>query len=63
MVVARALQFLGVASRSAALTNRYRLDPVQSYVSREVREKDTAFWMPKPTLGTAKVPAKKPAQN
>ena len=47
---------------SAPETNRYRLDPVQSYVSRAVREKDTAFWMPKPTLGTAKVPAKKPAQ-
>ena len=48
---------------SAPETNRYRLDPVQSYVSRAVREKDTAFWMPKPTLGTAKVPAKKPAQD
>ncbi len=43
-------------------TNRYRLDPRQSYVSREVREKDMAFWMPK-SLGTpSKVPAKKPAQ-
>ena len=48
---------------SAPETNRYRLDPVQSYVSRAVREKDTAFWMPKAPLGTAKVPAKKPAQN
>jgi hypothetical protein len=45
-----------------AETNRYRLDPGQSYVAREVREKDAAFWMPKKTLGTAKVPAKKPAQ-
>jgi len=47
---------------SAPETNRYRLDPGQSYVSREVRQKDQAFWMPKPPLGTAKVPAKKPAQ-
>ena len=42
-------------------TNRYRLDPQQSYVSRAVREKDAAFWMPKP-VGTTKVLAKKPAQ-
>jgi hypothetical protein len=28
--------------------NRYRLDPVQSYVPKEVRAKDPAFWMPKP---------------
>jgi hypothetical protein len=46
---------------SPAVTNRYRLDPVQSYVSRAVREKDPAFWMPKP-LVPAKLPAKKPAQ-
>lgn len=27
--------------------NRYRLDPGQSYVSKEVRASDPAFWMPK----------------
>lgn len=34
-------------------TNRYRLDPVQSYVPADARKKDPAFWMPKS-------PAKKP---
>lgn len=29
-------------------TNRYRVDPVQSYVPKETREKDPAFWMPPP---------------
>jgi hypothetical protein len=28
-------------------TQRFRLDPVQSYVSKEVRATDAAFWMPK----------------
>jgi hypothetical protein len=42
-------------------TNRYRLDPQQSYVPREVREKDPAFWMPKPPAKpAAKAPEKKP---
>jgi hypothetical protein len=31
-------------------TNRYRLDPVQSYVSAETRQKDPAFWMPKSSV-------------
>ena len=30
-------------------TNRYRLDPKQSYVSREVRATDSAFWGPMPS--------------
>ena len=30
-------------------TNRFRLDPKQSYVSREVRATDAAFWGPMPT--------------
>ncbi len=47
---------------SPALTNRYRLDPQQSYVSREVRAKAVAFWMPKSLGVPSKVPAKKPAQ-
>ncbi|HET7294064.1 MAG TPA: hypothetical protein VFM88_16680 [Vicinamibacteria bacterium] len=37
-------------------SNRFRLDPVQSYVPMETRQKDPAFWMPKP----AAKPAKKP---
>ncbi|OFV81506.1 MAG: hypothetical protein A2Y78_03430 [Acidobacteria bacterium RBG_13_68_16] len=37
----------------SSTTNRYRLDPVQSYVPAETRQKDPAFWMPKS-------PAKKP---
>jgi hypothetical protein len=48
--------------RDAALTtvtNRYRLDPRQSYVPAETRQKDPAFWMPKPPAA-AKAPAKKP---
>ena len=28
-------------------TQRFRLDPVQSYVPKEVRAQDPAFWMPK----------------
>jgi hypothetical protein len=27
--------------------NHFRLDPVQSYVPKETREKDPEFWMPK----------------
>jgi hypothetical protein len=37
-------------------TNRFRLDPKQSYVPKELRERDPAFWMPKPAA------AKKPGQ-
>jgi hypothetical protein len=46
--------------RDAALntvTNRYRLDPGQSFVPAETRQKDPAFWNPKPA------PAKAPAKN
>ena len=39
--------------------NRYRLDPRQSYVPAETRQKDPAFWMPK-APAPAKAPAKKP---
>ena len=48
-------------SSEAALsqvTNRFRLDPGQSFVPAETRQKDPAFWMPKPA--PAKAPAKKP---
>jgi hypothetical protein len=42
-------------------TNRFRLDPLQSYVPKDVREKDPAFWMPKPAAKpAAKPPEKKP---
>jgi len=28
-------------------TQRFRVDPVQSYVPKETRAQDTKFWMPK----------------
>jgi len=31
----------------STITNRFRLDPAQSYVTPETRQKDPAFWMPK----------------
>lgn len=37
-------------------SNRFRLDPAQSYVPKETRQKDPAFWMPK---AAAKAPSKK----
>jgi hypothetical protein len=37
-------KFREVAERVES--NRYRLDPVQSYVSKETREKDPDFWLP-----------------
>ncbi|HJS58438.1 MAG TPA: hypothetical protein VKA01_10090 [Vicinamibacteria bacterium] len=37
-------------------SNRFRLDPVQSYVPMETRQKDPAFWMPKPAVKPAKKP-------
>lgn len=42
-------------------TNRYRLDPGQSYVSRETRMADAEFWMPK-RQSTAKPRIQKPQQ-
>ena len=42
----------------STLTNRFRLDPQQSYVPAETRQKDPAFWMPK--AAPTKAPAKKP---
>lgn len=38
-------KFSEVAQRVES--NHFRLDPVQSYVSKETREKDPDFWMPK----------------
>jgi hypothetical protein len=37
-------------------TNRFRLDPVQSYVSKEVRASDPAFWMPRRATPRATTP-------
>jgi hypothetical protein len=34
-------------------TNRFALDPTQSYVSKEVRASDPAFWMPKKATARA----------
>jgi hypothetical protein len=42
------------------VTNRFRLDPAQSFVPTETRQKDPAFWMPKPAPAAAKPAAKKP---
>jgi hypothetical protein len=42
-------------------TVRFRLDPTMSYVPKEVRASDPAFWMPKPMTMTSATPAEKPA--
>ena len=42
------------------VTNRFRLDPRQSYVPAEVRQKDAAFWMPKAAAKATAPPKKKP---
>ena len=39
---------------------RLRLDPVMSYVPKEVRAQDPAFWLPRPAVAPAK-PESKPA--
>jgi hypothetical protein len=44
----------------SSVANRFRLDPVMSFVPPETRQKDAAFWMPKPAPAAAKAPAKKP---
>lgn len=52
-----ALQTYSADATLSTVTNRFRLDPAQSYVPMETRQKDPAFWMPK---AAAKAPAKKP---
>jgi hypothetical protein len=42
-----AFQKFGAEGLLSAETNRYRLDPAQSYVDKETRAKDPAFWMAK----------------
>jgi len=37
----------------SSMTNRYRLDPVQSFVPKEVRASDPAFWSPGQAMRTA----------
>jgi len=41
-------------------TNRFRLDPKMSYVSRDVRASDAAFWGPMPTSTRPATPARQP---
>jgi hypothetical protein len=41
------LQKFSVEAITNSESNRYRLDPVQSYVPKETRAADPAFWMPK----------------
>ncbi len=43
-------------------TNRYRLDPGQSYVSRETRMVDADFWMPKRAVAAKPRVSDKPQQ-
>ena len=43
--------------------NRYRLDPVQSYVTKEVRAKDPAFWSPKPAAVRTTAAKPKPVES
>lgn len=50
----------GLISRAG---NRYRLDPVQSYVPKEVRAKDPAFWTPKPAAVRTAAAKPKPAES
>jgi len=42
-----ALEKFSKESSLSTETNRFRLDPTQSYVSKETRASDSAFWMPK----------------
>lgn len=41
-------------------TNRFKLDPKMSYVSREVRAGDQAFWGPMPATSRPATPARQP---
>ena len=52
-----AMQKLFAEGTVSSSSNRFRLDPVQSFVPMDTRQKDPAFWMPK---AAAKAPAKKP---
>lgn len=54
-----ALQKFSTDATMSWETNRYRLDPAQSYVSREVRATDPAFWGPMPSARPV-APARRP---
>jgi hypothetical protein len=54
------LQKFGTDALINSETNRFRLDPKQSYVSRETRATDTAFWGTMPAGPAVHPPAKKP---
>lgn len=47
------LQKFGTDGLLGTTTNRYKLDAGQSYVTKEVRAKDPAFWTPKPAAARA----------
>jgi hypothetical protein len=53
-----ALQKYSSDATLSTVTNRFRLDPRQSYVPMETRQKDPAFWMPK-APAKATTPTKK----
>jgi hypothetical protein len=57
-----ALQKFGTDAAISWETNHFRLDPKQSYVSRETRASDPAFWgtMPAATRPAARPPARRP---
>jgi hypothetical protein len=47
------LQKYSAEAALSTVTNRFRLDPRQSYVPAETRQKDPAFWMPKASAKAA----------
>jgi hypothetical protein len=53
-----AVQKYGTDGALSTETNRFRLDPKQSYVSRETRATDPAFWGTMPS--TTRTPARRP---
>lgn len=55
-----ALQKFDTEAALNTVTNRFRLDPRQSYVPAEIRQKDPAFWMPKAAAKAPAPPKKKP---
>jgi hypothetical protein len=56
-----AMQKLFAEGTLTSFSNRFRLDPRQSYVPVETRQKDPAFWMPKSPAKAAAPAKKKPA--
>ena len=54
-----ALQKYDAEAALNSVTNRFRLDPRQSYVPAETRQKDPAFWTPKAAAKATAPPKKK----